>query len=157
MNFSFRVAEKSPGPQFGLALLRWSLVVIFLRFGPLKFTAAEAQGNEGLISHSPILSWLIGAFGVQGASNVLGTIETFTGFLLIAGAFVSIASALSAAMSSFTYLLTLSLFLSTPDLNKFVPGGAPIGLFLIKDVVLLAASVCLLQASLVRNDPRTTV
>ncbi len=71
---------------------------------------------------------------------------------LIAGAFNPIASALGAAMSCATYLITLSFFVSIPGLAAPTAGGfpaisAPIGQFLLKDLVLLAASVCLLLAS----------
>ncbi|MFD2031265.1 DUF417 family protein [Ancylobacter dichloromethanicus] len=61
-------------------------------------------------------------------------------------------SALGAAMSTATYVITLTFFTTTPGV--FVPslGGFPaisgdIGQFLLKDLVLLAASVTLLLAS----------
>jgi len=39
-----QIAEKSAGSLSLLALLRWALVVIFLWFGGMKFTAYEANG-----------------------------------------------------------------------------------------------------------------
>jgi reactive chlorine resistance protein C len=89
---------------------------------------------------------------VQGASDVIGVIELSTAVALIAAAFNPFASALGAAMSCLTYLITLSFFLSTPGVAEPTVGGfpaisAPIGQFLLKELVLLAASVCLLLAS----------
>ena len=89
---------------------------------------------------------------MQGASYVIGVLELAAAIALIAGAFNPIASALGAAMSCATYLITLSFFVSTPGVAEPTAGGfpaisAPIGQFLLKDLVLLAASVCLLLAS----------
>ncbi|HEY4350375.1 MAG TPA: DUF417 family protein, partial [Paraburkholderia sp.] len=71
---------------------------------------------------------------------------------LIAGAFRPFFSALGAAMSTMTYLITLTFFLSTPGVAEPTAGGFPAisaapGQFLLKDLVLVAASLCLLGAS----------
>lgn len=150
--FRTQIAEKSVGSFSNLALLRWALVVIFLWFGGMKFTAYEANGIAPFIIHSPIMSWLNTLFGVQGASYVIGTIELSTAAALIIGAFVPVFSALGAAMSAATYLITLTFFLSTPGVAEATAGGFPAisaapGQFLLKDLVLLAASLSLLLAS----------
>ena len=149
----FRVAERGHGPFRNLALLRWSLVVIFLWFGCMKFTAYEAAGNAALIGHSPVLGWMNTVFGVQGASRVVGVIELTTCAMLVLGAMVPVASALGAAMSTATFLVTLSFFVSTPGVAEPTAGGFPAisalpGQFLLKDLVLLAVSITLLRASL---------
>ncbi|WP_245235557.1 YkgB family protein [Mesorhizobium erdmanii] len=149
---ALRIAEKDAGGTNGLALLRWTLVVVFLWFGAMKFTGYEANGIALFIQHSPILSWLIAVFGVRGASDIIGVLELLTAIALIVGAFAPLASALGAAMSCVTYLITLSFFLTTPGVAEQTAGGfpaisAPIGQFLLKDLVLLAASLCLLRAS----------
>lgn len=150
---NFAIAERSSGSLSVLALLRWSLVLIFLWFGGMKFTSYEAQGIAPLIAHSPIMGWLHGAFGVQGASHVIGVLELSTAAALALGAFVPLFSALGAAMSTATYLVTISFFFTTPGVAAKDAGGFPaisgdIGQFLLKDVVLLAASLTLLFASL---------
>src|SRR3546814_5241399 len=76
-----------------LALLRCSLVVIFLLFGGMKFTSYEAASIAPFIEHSPIMSWLHVLFGVQGASYVIGVIELSTAAALILGAFQPVFSA----------------------------------------------------------------
>ena len=96
MSASFSIAEKTGGSRRSLALLRWSLVIIFLWFGGMKFTNYEANGIAPFIAHSPIVSWLHGVFGVQGASYVIGIIQLLTAVLLVAGALVPLASALGA-------------------------------------------------------------
>lgn len=150
--FRLQVAEKSVGSLSLLALLRWALIVIFLWFGAMKFTAYEANGIAPFIIHSPIMSWLNALFGVQGASYVIGALELSTAAALILGAFLPVFSVLGAAMSAATYAITLTFFLSTPGVAEPTAGGFPAisavpGQFLLKDLVLLAASLCLLLAS----------
>lgn len=147
-----QIAEKGTGPLNFMIMLRWALVIIFLWFGGMKFTAYEAAGIAPFIEHSPILSWLHALFGVQGASYVIGVLELSTAAALILGAFQPIFSALGAAMSAATYLITLTFFLSTPGIAEVTAGGFPAisaapGQFLLKDLVLLAASLSLLLAS----------
>jgi reactive chlorine resistance protein C len=147
-----QIAEKGAGSLNFLALLRWALVVIFLWFGGMKFTAYEAAGIAPFIEHSPIMSWVHALFGIQGASYVIGVLELSTAAALILGAFQPIFSALGGAMSAATYLITLTFFFSTPGVAEATAGGFPAisaapGQFLLKDLVLLAASLSLLFAS----------
>ena len=159
MTSSFCIAEKSAGAYKAFALLRWALVIVFLWFGGMKFTGYEANGIAPFIANSPIMSWLHALFGIQGASYVIGVVELATAVALIAGAVNALFSALGAAMSCATYLITLTFLLSTPGVAEPMAGGfpaisAPIGQFLLKDLVLLAASLCLLLASLGRSGDR---
>ena len=60
-------------------------------------------------------------------------------------------------MSTITYIITLTFFASTPGIAEPTASGFPAisaapGQLLLKDLVLLAASVCLLVAS-VRRPP----
>ena len=147
-----QIAERGVGSLSLLALLRWALVVIFLWFGGMKFTAYEAEGIAPFIAHSPLMSWLHILFGIRGASYVIGVLELSTAAALIAGAINPVFSALGAAMSTITYLITITFFISTPGVAEPTAGGFPAisaapGQFLLKDLVLLAASLCLLSAS----------
>ena len=97
------------------------------------------------------MSWLDALFGIRSASYVIGVLELSTAAALIVGAIKPFFSALGAAMSTMTFLITLTFFLSTPDVAEPTAGGFPAisaapGQFL-KDLVLLAASLCLLGAS----------
>lgn len=134
-----------------LGLLRWTLVIVFLWFGAMKFTAYEADGIAPLIGHSPMMSWL-GMLGTQGQSYFIGAIELSTALVLIVGAFRPGFSALGALMSAATFLVTLTFFFTTPGVWEPLAGGFPAisaspGQFLLKDTVLLAASLVLLRAS----------
>ncbi len=158
MNLPFSVAEKTSGPRDSLAYLRWSLVVVFLWIGGMKFTGYEAQGIAPLIAHSPLMSWMHTLLGVQGASYALGLVEGATALILAAGAWVPLASALGAAMSALTFVVTLTFMLSTPGVAEPSAGGFPaisaaVGQFLLKDVVLLAASLALLRTSVRTTRP----
>jgi len=151
-NYDFKVAEQG---QDELALLRWALVLVFLWFGGMKFTAYEAAGIAPFIGNSPIMSWL-GIFGVQGESYVIGVIELSTAAALIIGAFRPFFSALGAAMSIATYAMTLTFFVTPPGVAEPTAGGFPAisaapGQFLLKDAVLLAASLVLFASSVRRK------
>src|ERR1700722_7374301 len=148
----FQIAEKSTGKFTHLALLRWTLVVIFLWFGCEKFTSYAANGIAPLIQHSPLVSWL-GVFGIDGQSRLVGTIELLTAAGLILGAFNPIASAISSAMSCAAFFITMSFFFSTPGVAEASAGGFPVlstlpGQFLLKDLVLFASSLTLLVGSI---------
>ena len=157
-----QIAEKGACSLNFLVLLRWALVVVFLWFGGMKFTAYEAAGIAPFIQHSPIMSWLHALFGVQKTSYVIGVTELSTAAALILGAFRPTFSALGAAMSAATYIITLTFFLSTPGVAEPTAGGFPAisaapGQFLLKDLVLLASSLCLLFASVQDTWQRSEV
>lgn len=139
---------------FEIAFLRWSMVLIFVLFGYAKWFEYEAQALIPLLSHSPILSWMHVAFGVQGASYALGVAEWTIGLGLIAGAWLPRVSVLASAGSAITFLTTLTLVFSTPGAWEASAGGFPAmggaTSFLIKDLILLGASLVLLKDSLRR-------
>lgn len=144
----FLIAESA---SRDLALLRWALVLVSLWSGAMKFTVYDANNIAPLIAGSPILSWL-SIFGVQGESSFIGFIQLATAFALTAGAFSALCSALGAAMSMCFSLITLSFFVTTPGVAESSAGGFPAistvpGQFLLKDTVLIAASLVLLLNS----------
>lgn len=129
----------------GTHLLRYGLVLVFLWFGFLKFTAYEAEGVSGLMMNSPLLSWLVAALGKQGASNVIGCIEIAVGLLIAMRAWSPKVSAIGSIGGAITFLVTLSFLLTTPGVLQEGMGfpflSGMVGQFLIKDLVLFAASV----------------
>lgn len=68
-SFRFQTAEKSTG---AFALLRWSLVIVFLWFGGMKFTAYEAGGIAPFMINSPHMNFLPTLFG----GNYLTAVRT---------------------------------------------------------------------------------
>lgn len=140
-----------------ILILRIALIVIFAWFGAMKFTQYEADRITPFLANSPLLSWLHSLFGVLGASYVIGVVELFTAVALALGMFNAFFSFIGAAMSSLTYITTLTFLFTTPGVAEPTAGGfpaisAPIGQFLLKDAVLLAASVCVLRESLYGSD-----
>jgi uncharacterized membrane protein YkgB len=152
MTFQLQVAEHSTGNGH-LALLRWSMVLIFLWFGTQKFTPYAAHEIAPLMLNSPFMSWLM-AFGEIGAARIVGTIELITATLLIIGTKNPVASALGAALASGTFVLTISFIFTTPGITLKNPTGFPpissslVEMFLIKDIGLLGSCLTLLVASL---------
>jgi len=137
---------------FGDHALRFSVVLVLAWIGAMKFTAYEAGAIEGLVRSSPLVSWLYNSFSLQGASNLIGSIEILTALALVAGAFnrqLAIAGALAAIV---TFAVTLSFLFTAPGWEPSL-GGFPAlsvvpGQFLLKDVVLLAAAIALLGKAL---------
>ena len=144
-----------PNDRVGEQALRWSLVVIFFLFGTAKFAAYEAEGVAGIAEHYWLFFWLYPLGGVRFASGVIGVLELSTGLMLALGARYTIAALIGAAMSTCTFLVTLSFMIGNP--RAFEEGyGFPFlgssGQFLMKDLVLLAASVALLLIAARRFD-----
>jgi reactive chlorine resistance protein C len=151
MEFQFQVAERSGTNNRHLALLRWSMVAIFVWFGIQKFTPYAADAIAPLISNSPFMAWLT-TFGKVGEARIIGTIELITAALLVIGSVNAIASALGSALASGTFVMTVSFVFTTPGITLTSHSGFPIvstlvEQFLIKDVALLASCLTLLVAS----------
>src|SRR5215475_1193914 len=66
-------------------LLRAAMVVIFAWFGYDKWFDAEITGLIPLITHGPLIFWMIPVLGVGGTSILLGTAEWTFGSLLLLG------------------------------------------------------------------------
>lgn len=143
-------ASASTGP--GTLLVTYALALVFLWFGCLKFTQYEAAGIAPLVMNSPLVGWWHATFGIAGTSRMLGVYEILTGLLIAARPFSPRLSAIGGAMATITFLVTLTFLLSTPGVvqpgfdNPLALSAFP-GQFLLKDVVLLAASVAVLLAS----------
>ena len=121
--------------------------------GGMKFTATEAAGIEPLLASSPFFSWMLGVFSLQGASIAIGVGELVTATLLSAWWWRPSWFAAGAALAIVTFLSTLSFLISLPGWS--VSAGFPVlngaGLFIIKDVALLAAAAILLSEHLRRG------
>ncbi|MGQ7846102.1 YkgB family protein [Granulosicoccus sp. 3-233] len=138
--------------QAGELATRYSVVLVLLWIGAMKFTAYEATAIEGLVASSPLVSWLYGIFSVQATSNLIGTIEILTAIALIVGARQRQLAILGSLAAIGTFVVTLSFLFTAPGWEASL-GGFPAlsvvpGQFLLKDVVLLAVSVSLLGKAL---------
>ena len=135
-------------------LIRASMVIIFLFFGYQKWFEYEAQVLIPFISNGPLISWLYPVFGIRGASWFLGVSEWLFGALLFLGFWDKRPGILGAAGSAATFVGTVTIIPFMPNGWAASAGGFPAMVgnvpFLMKDVVLFAASVYLLRQDVMR-------
>ncbi|MHA2936891.1 YkgB family protein [Vibrio sp. RC27] len=132
----------------GDTALRFSIALILVWIGGMKFTAYEAGAIQGLVVSSPLTSWLYSVFTVQGASNFIGATEIATAIAILLTPVNRIVGIVGSLGAIATFAVTSSLLLTAPVWEASL-GGFPAlnvvpGQFLVKDLVLLAASVVLL-------------
>jgi uncharacterized membrane protein YkgB len=136
----------------GRATIRYGLALVLLWIGAMKFTAYEAAGIEPFVANSPLMSWLYGTLSVQGVSNLLGVVEIGTAGLILLRPISPLAAAIGGGLATGTFLTTLTFLVSTPgwepSLGGFPALSALPGQFLVKDVVLLGASLQVLGEAL---------
>jgi len=135
-------------------LIRAAMVIIFFFFGYQKWFAYEVERLIPYISNGPLIFWLYPAFGMRGATLFLGVSEWTFGTLLFLGFWNKKPGVLGALGSSVTFILTVTIIPFMPDGWDAAAGGFPAMTgnvpFLMKDVVLFAASVYLLKQDVTR-------
>ncbi len=138
--------------------VRYSIVLVLAWIGAMKFTAYEAGAIEGLVASSPFLAWLYTIASQQAVSNLIGTIEIAIAVSLALGPFFRKAALIGALGAIVTFLTTLTFIFTAPGWEQSL-GGFPSlsvvpGQFLLKDIVLLAASVSLLGRAITDEAAR---
>lgn len=129
----------------GAKVIRYGLVIILLWVGALKFTAYEAEGIQGLISSSPLMSWMLSVMSLRTAAALIGVVEITLGLLIATRAFAPKVSAVGSMGAIIMFLITMSFVFTTPGVWQ--PGyGFPFpspmpGQFLAKDLMLLGAAI----------------
>lgn len=135
----------------GQLLVRYGLVFVLLWIGTMKFTGYEAEGIKPRVATSPLLRWLYNSLSVQAVSNVFGITEIVTAVLIALRPLSARAAALGSILALAIFLTTLTFLFTLPGWEKSL-GGFPAlsgsGGFLLKDLVLLGASVWSLGDSL---------
>lgn len=130
--------------RIGAAVIRYGLALIIVWIGALKFAAYEAAAIEGLVTNSPLLSWMYGIADVPTVAAVIGTGEIVLGLLIAIRPFAPRVSAVGSLGAILMFLTTLSFLLSTPGVWQpdygfpFLSGA---GQFLVKDLILLGAAI----------------
>lgn len=131
--------------RVGRAAVPYSLVVVLVYIGSLKFLPYEAEGISGLVSNSPLMGWAYTLLSIRGLSAVIGVSELVIAMLISLHPFSARASAIGSLLAIVMFLTTLSFLFSTPgvieDSIGFPALSALPGQFLLKDLVLLAASI----------------
>lgn len=157
------VSTHSVGHQRAMALsnfsdhaVRFSIVIVLAWIGAMKFTAYEAGAIEGLVASSPLTSWLYSVLSLQATSNLIGTVEIATAVALVLAPLHRNIAIVGALGATITFAVTSS-FLFTAPITEASLGGFPAisvvpGQFLLKDIVLLAATLSLLAKALLREE-----
>jgi uncharacterized membrane protein YkgB len=130
--------------RLGIHVSRYGLVLTLLLIGVLKFTAGEAKGIQPLVANSPLMFWLYRIFSIQAVSNLIGAIEIAVALLIALRPMSARLSFIGSIGAIVTFVLTVSFLFSTPAAFQFSHGFPLLGdagQFLIKDLVLLGASI----------------
>ena len=129
----------------GEKVIRYGLVAILLWVGALKFTAYEAEGIQGLVANSPLMSWMYSVMSVRGASMLIGVVEIVLGLLIATRPFAPMLSAIGSFGVIIMSLITLTFIFTTPGVwqpGYGFPYPSPMpGQFLAKDLLMLGAAI----------------
>src|SRR5712692_5570236 len=140
--------------------IRASMVIIYFFFGYQKWFDYEAQGLIPFFTHGPLIFWMYPVFGVKGATYFLGVSEWLFGALLFAGFWNKKLGILGALGSCFSFIATVTIIPFMPNGWAASAGGFPAMTgdvaFLMKDVVLFAASFYLLRQDVLRASSSET-
>jgi uncharacterized membrane protein YkgB len=134
-------------------VVRASMVLVFLLFGYQKWFEYEAQTLIPFIKNGPLIFWMYPVFGIRGASWFLGGSEWLFAALLFWGFWNKKAGILGALGCCFAMIGTVTIIPFMPDGWDAAAGFPAMKgnvAFLMKDVVLLAASFYLLKQDVVR-------
>jgi uncharacterized membrane protein YkgB len=119
----------------GEGIARYSVVLFFLGFGLVKFTAAEAAAIHPLLVHSPFLFWLPRVLDQQLSSDVIGVVEIVLALMVASRFFSPRLCAIGSFGIAASLVITLSFLVTTPSLDP------ALGSFIIKDVTLLGVAL----------------
>ncbi|MDQ3686289.1 MAG: DUF417 family protein [Acidobacteriota bacterium] len=131
--------------NIGANIIRYGLVIVLLWVGALKFTAYESEGIQGLVSNSPLMSWMLSVMSLRTAAALIGVIEITLGVLIATRPFAPFVSAIGSIGAIIMFLTTLTFVFTTPGVWQ--PGyGFPFpspmpGQFLAKDLLFLGAAI----------------
>jgi uncharacterized membrane protein YkgB len=130
------------------------MMIVYLFFGYQKWFACEVRALVPFITNGPLIFWLYPAFGMRWATWFLGRSEWALATLLFVGFWDKRAGILGAAGSTFTFIATVTIIPFMPNSWEASGGGFPAMTInvaiLMKDLVLLAASIYLLRQDVIR-------
>jgi uncharacterized membrane protein YkgB len=127
----------------GAALARWSLVVVLVWTGAMRFTAYGASAMETVLTENRLLSGTVGAAGALAVTS--GILQVGAGLLLAVGRRPGLRLRVGALLSAFLAVVPLTLFFTAPVWIESM-GGFPYigsGQGLLKYVPILGVSLYL--------------
>ena len=101
--------------KFGRYFVRYSLALVLVWMGLMKFTGFEAAAIEPMVANSPILFWLYDFLSVQAVSNLIGVIEITAAVLLATRPWSATAGILGGALAVATFITTLAMIFTLPS------------------------------------------
>jgi reactive chlorine resistance protein C len=135
----------------GALTLRFGLALNLLAIGRLKFESYEVENIRPLIVASPPFARLAATLGERRLARIIGMTEIVIGSLIAAKPLAPKASALGSLAAVGMFTSTLSFLITTPEAwqeKGMEPKLSLAGQFLLKDVVLLGASLVTAAESL---------
>ena len=132
-------------------MLRYGVALNLLSIGRLKFEDYEVENIRPLVTQSPMFSLLATRLGERKLARLIGVIEIVMGSLIAAKPVAPRASALGSLAAVGMFATTLSFLVTTPEAWQDTRGEPKLSLagqFLIKDIVLLGASLLTAAESL---------
>lgn len=139
MHYARRIAQDA-----GILTIRYGLMINLLEIGRLKFEDYEVENIRPLVTSSYPFSWLIARLGEKKVAKLIGITEIVLGSLIGAKPVAPRASALGSLAAVGMFATTLSFLATTPEAWQETRGEPKLSLagqFLVKDVVLLGASL----------------
>ncbi|MFJ8613725.1 DUF417 family protein [Streptomyces sp. NPDC093675] len=142
----------------GIIATRYGLALNLISIGRLKFESYEVENIRPLVVSSPLLRRPLKKLGEERLARAIGLTEIAIGGMVSTGRWAPRVSAAGSLLAASVFTVTLSFLISTPEAWQVRERGrepklSPAGQFLIKDVVLLGASLVSAAESLdsVRN------
>lgn len=135
----------------GFSTIRYGLALNLVSIGRLKFEGYEVENIRPLVTASPLFSRLVTRFGLHNLARLIGVAEIVMGSLIAVKPFAPRASALASIGAVGMFATTLSFLATTPEAWQETHGEPKLSLagqFLLKDVVLLGASLLTAAESL---------
>ncbi len=135
----------------GASVLRSALAANLVWIGALKFEDYEVENINPLVTSSPPFSRLIKKLGEEKTARLIGVTEIAMGSLIAAKPLAPRVSAIGSLGAVGMFATTLSFLATTPGVwqeNRGAPKLSMVGQFLMKDSVLLGASLLTAAESL---------
>ncbi|ABV85683.1 DUF417 family protein [Shewanella pealeana] len=129
------------------------IVMVMAWIGGMKFTQYEADGIEGLMSTSPLFSWIYDIFSVLHGSYFIGVIELVAVAGIVLASWSNKAYGLGLTIAALTFAATQTFLVTLPayETSSTVPMLTESGQFIVKDLALLACSILLFAKMLEEN------
>ena len=131
--------------KLALKLALAGILLVMVWIGGMKFTQIEADGIEGLMSTSPLFSWIYSLFSVLHGSYFIGVVELLAVIGILLAPWSGKAYVFGLSIAALTFAATQTFVITLPGYETSL--GFPVltgsGQFIVKDLALLACCIIL--------------